>query len=390
MSTKASLFDLVGDLVIFRDLDPVDLRLPRFAEAAAAIGVTGAARPRKHEPAYAQMMTWYLRRARALDAPDTQLTEIVYLGDTAMADGNAFRNLRTAGGWRGWAFIGAEKDEELAVSEKDGVYQANRWSALAEFASWLLHQGAVLDARTAVIVDIDKTALGARGRNDGAIDRARVTAIEITAAEALGPAFDLAAFRQAYAAINKPKYHPFTADNQDYVAYVCLMIAAGFMPMERLLADVDAGRLASIRDFMDAVNAGRDRLPSDAVAGLHADIYARVLAGDATPFKAFRRREYRETVGRMGHMPDHAPLAKRLVEEICMTREVQEIALWLRGLGCLLLALSDKPDEATLPTPELAAQGFLPLHRAVTHVVGQSIAELLPEDRVLSPLITYR
>jgi hypothetical protein len=381
MSGKASLYDLVGDLVIFRDLDPVDPRLPRFVEAAAAIGVTNGARPRKHEAAYAQTMAWYLRCARALDAPAASLAEIVYLGDTAMSDGNAFRNLRVAGGWRGWAFIGAEKDEELIVTEKDGIYQANRWSALAEFASWLLNQGAALDARTALIVDIDKTALGARGRNDGAIDRARVTAIEITASEALGPTFDLTTFRHAYTAINQPRYHPFTADNQDYVAYVCLMVSAGFTTIEALLADVAAGKLSGFGEFIAQVDAGRDRLPSDALRGLHADIYARVLTGDATPFKAFRRREYRETVGRMGCLPAHAALAQRLVEEICLTREVLEFALWLRRRGCLLLALSDKPDEATLPTPELTAQGYLPLHRAVTHVAGQSIAELLPEDR---------
>jgi hypothetical protein len=326
-------------------------------------------------------MAWYLRRARALDKPDVALAELVYLGDTAMSDGTAFRNLRLAGGWRGWAFIGAEKDEELAVSEKDGVYQANRWSALAEFASWLLTgQGASLDQRTAVIVDIDKTILGGRGRNDGAIDRARIAAIEATVAEALGPAFDQAAFRRAYAAINVPRYHGFTADNQDYVAYICLMVAAGVTSTETLLADVDAGRLIDFRGFMGEVNAGCDRLPSDAVRALHTDIYARVLAGDPTPFKAFRRREYRETVGRMGSLPDHAPLARYLIEEICMTREVVEFAEWLRCRGCLLMALSDKPDEATLPTPELAAQGCLPLHRAATHVVGQSIAALLPDN----------
>ncbi len=81
----------------------------------------------------------------------------------------------------------------------------------------------------------------------------------------------------------------------------------------------------------------------------------------------------------MGLLPDNAPLAQRLVEEICLTREVLDMARWLRGRGCLLMALSDKPDEASLPTPELAAQGWAPLHRAVTHVVGQGIAELLPE-----------
>ena len=335
-------------------------------------------RPRKHEASYARTTAWYLRRARALDRRAAELAELVYLGDTAMADGNAFKSLRAVTGWPGWAFIGAEKDEEMAVTEKEGVYVANRWSALAEFASLLLAQGAALDARTAVVVDIDKTALGARGRNDRSIDRARTTAIEITVAEAIGESFDRDAFRAAYGTINVAKYHPFTADNQDYLAYICLMISAGFATTEELLADVDAGRVTSFRDFIERVEAGRGRLPSDALRALHADIYGLVLAGDPTPFKAFRRREYRETVGRMGHLPDDAPLAQRLVEEVCLTREVVEFASWLAGRGCLLLAASDKPDEATMPSPALVAEGFLPLHRTPTHIVGPSIAELLP------------
>jgi len=376
--SKLSLYDLVGDLVLYRNLDPVDARLPQFADAWAEIGLADATRPRKHEASYARTTAWYLRRARALDRRAPELAELVYLGDTAMADGNAFKSLRAVTGWPGWAFIGAEKDEEMAVTEKEGVYVANRWSALAEFASLLLAQGAALDARTAVVVDIDKTALGARGRNDRSIDRARITAIEATVSDAIGAAFDRDAFRAAYGTINVPKYHSFTADNQDYLAYICLMISAGFTTTEGLLGDLEAGRLASFRDFIERVETRRERLPSDALRALHADIYGLVVAGDPTPFKAFRRREYRETVSRMGHLPDDAPLAQRLVEEVCLTREVVEFTRWLAGRGCLLLAASDKPDEATMPSPALVAEGFLPLHRTPTHIVGPSIAELLP------------
>jgi hypothetical protein len=379
MSAKVSLYDLLGELVIYRDLDPVDQRLPRFADAWHEMGLSGPARPRKLEPAYAQALAWFIKRARALDAPQVELTELVFIGDNALSDGNAFRSLRTAGSWRGWAFIGAERDEELKISLQEGVYSANRWLALAQFISWLLAQGAALDVRTAVVVDIDKTALGARGRNDGAIDRARVVALEATVANVLGEAFNQGDFRRAYAALNVAKYHRFTADNQDNLAYVCLMLGAGVSTLEDLQSDVASGRLTSFREFMDRVE--RDRyvlLTSPALRALHDDIYTRVLAGDPTPFKAFRRREYQETVARMGYLPDQAPLAQRLVEEICMTREVMEAANWLRSRECLLIALSDKPGEATMPTPEVAAQGYLPLHRVATHVVGQSISHLLP------------
>ena len=380
MSSQLSLYDFIGDLAVFRNLSPVDPNIPGYERAWAEMGMAGPDRPRKQDPDYARALAWFLRRARALGGTRVALTELVYLGDTALADANAFRNVRAAGGWRGWGFIGAEKGESLAVDIQDGVYTANRWAALAEFAGWMREQGARLDASTAVILDIDKTALGARGRNDGAIDRARVAAIEATVAEALGVKFDQEAFRGAYAAINVPKYHPFTTDNQDYVAYICLIVSAGFNSIGDVLAQVDAGALKSFNEFIAQVDARRASLAGDGLRALHHDIYARVQAGDATPFKAFRRREYVETVGRMGCLPDDAPLARRLMDEICLTREVIDFAAWLRDRGCLLMAVSDKPDEASLPTPELVARGYLPLHRTPTHVIGQAIAALLPED----------
>ena len=378
MPAKSSLHELFGDLVVYRDLNPVDSRLPRFEAAWAELGLPGATRPRKHEPAYAQTMAWFLQRARDIERPGTTIQELVYLGDTVLSDGNAFRNLRSAGGWRGWAFIGAERDEALAVSEQDDIYTANRWTALAPFSTWMLEQGAALDAHTAVIIDIDKTALGARGRNDGAIDRARVTAIEATVAEALGPAFDPTSFRHAYVELNQARYHPFTADNQDYLAYACLILGSGVSTLEDLRAEIAAGRLANTQDLMAQVDAQRDRLPSQVLRDLHDDIYGRVKAGDPTPFKAFRRREYLETTARMGNLPDNVPLARRLLEEVCLTQEVIDLGRWFSARHCLVMALSDKPDEATMPSSEAAGQGHLPLHRTATHVVGQAIAHLLP------------
>jgi hypothetical protein len=56
---------------------------------------------------------------------------------------------------------------------------------------------------------------------------------------------------------------------------------------------------------------------------------------------------------------------------IVMTQEVREMALAWREQGALLFGLSDKPDEASIPQPELAAEGCLPIHRVETHSVGE-------------------
>jgi hypothetical protein len=136
------------------------------------------------------------------------------------------------------------------------------------------------------------------------------------------------------------------------------------------MGDVRSGRLTSFAQFIADVEAHKADLPRE-LAEIHAEIYANVQRGDPTPFKAFRRNEYLSTIRRFGCGDDSAPLEKLLGEEIVITQEVLAIAQAWRERGTLLFGLSDKPDEAALPTPELAAQGFPSLHRARTHAIGE-------------------
>jgi hypothetical protein len=61
-----------------------------------------------------------------------------------------------------------------------------------------------------------------------------------------------------------------------------------------------------------------------------------------------------------------------LADEIVITQEVREMALRWKERGALLFGLSDKPDEASLPSPALAVQGHLPIHRVQAWAVGSS------------------
>ncbi len=103
---------------------------------------------------------------------------------------------------------------------------------------------------------------------------------------------------------------------------------------------------------------------------IHSEVYANVCSGDPTPFKPFRRLEYANTIQSMGCLADTTDITTMLQDEIVITREVQQAALLWKSQGTLVFGLSDKPDEASLPTPELAAQGWLPLHHQPTHIVG--------------------
>ncbi len=303
------------------------------------------------------------------------IERLLFVGDTQLLDGTAFFNICLAGKWPGIAFIGSEnaKPASIEVLPNDAgqrLYLANRWAALVDFAGYAASCGFPADESTVVILDIDKTALGARGRNGQVIDRARVQAVQDTVAGLLGAAFDLNAFHTAYDLLNLPEFHPFTADNQDYLAYICLILGSGLYRLEVVVNNIREKRLVSFEEFLVQVDAQARELPPR-LADLHADIYANVQKGDPTPFKSFRRNEYLTTIRCFGQLEDSTPLEALLREEILVTQEVREVALNWQKQGALILGLSDKPDEAATPTAELAQQGYLPIHQAITHAVGE-------------------
>ncbi len=371
---RTSVYEFFGDFIVYRKLIPYDPRLPSLAEIAPQLDLPNGVIPRKSEQAYASVIAYLLKQARALDAPTAPVRRLIYLGDTRMNDGTAFVNICRAGGWPGLLFICAEKNAPASVEigELGGelVYQTNRWAALADFDRFCRERGFPIDEHTAVVVDLDKTALGARGRNDHVIDLARVEAVRRTIGGLLGDTFDPQNFQIAYDRLNQPEFHPFTADNQDYLSYICLILGSGMYTLEALVDDVRSGRMTGFEQFITWVDSRLQELPVN-LRAIHSDIYALVKQGDPTPFKPFRYNEYRTTVGRMGWLDDHAPVEQLLRDEIVITQEVREIALSWRENGALIFGLSDKPDEASLPAPELASQGYLPVHRVETHAVGE-------------------
>ena len=370
---RASVYEFLGDFVVYRNLVPLDARLPSLTELGPEVGLPEGVTPRKSQPEYARVMARLLQRARALDAPDASIERLIYVGDTRMNDGTAFANICHAGAWPGLAFIGTERDEPARVETVEQgdttLYLANRWAAISDFDRFCRGRGFPIDEWTAVVVDLDKTALGARGRNDHVIDRARVEAVRRTVGDLLGDSFDPQGFQTAYDCLNQPEFHPFTADNQDYLAYVCLILGSGLYTLEYLVTEVRAGRLVTFEQFIAGVNDRAAELPAD-LCHIHSGVYAFVQQGDPTPFKAFRYNEYRATVERMGWLDDGAPVMELLEREIVVTQEVREMALAWREQGALLFGLSDKPDEASVPTDDLAGQGYQPIHRVETHAVG--------------------
>jgi hypothetical protein len=371
---RASISEFLGDGVVYRNLVPADPRLPALDALRGEVDLPPSQIPRKSEAGYARVIAHLLQAAQKLRGVPIPIRRLLLVGDTLLLDGTAFANICLAGGWPGLAFIGSENASPASfnIRPREGgqnLYLANRWAALADFDLYGAVHGFPIDDSTAVIVDIDKTALGARGRNGHVIDAARVQAVSRTVAGLLAAAFDPQGFRTAYDLLNQPEYHPFTADNQDYLAYICLILGSGLYRLEAVVEEVRAGRLESFAQFITQVDLRLGDL-SPELREIHADIFARFRKGDPTPFKSFRHNEYLTTIQYFGSMADETPPEVLLDEEILVTQEVRAAALDWQSRGALLFGLSDKPDEAATPTPERAALRYQPIHRAETHAVG--------------------
>jgi hypothetical protein len=372
---RTSVSEFLADRIVYRNLDPYDRSLPRMEQIRQATGLPAGSTPRKNEPEYARVIVYLLWYCQRQDQPGSKIERLVFVGDTRLLDGTAYANLCQAGGWPGLAFIGSEDRQPAAfkLAKAEGgqpLYLANRWTALSDFDRFCAAQNQPIGAGSAVVIDLDKTTIGARGRNGQVIDQARLEAVETTVADLLEATFDPTAFRAVYEPLNQPEFHHFTADNQDYLAYICLILGSGLYSYTGLVDEVQSGRLASFGQFISAVESRKSQLLPQ-LAQIHWEIYQNFQAGDPTPFKTFRRNEYFSTTRRFGCLDDTVPVEKLLQDEIVITQEVRELALEWRKRGALLFGLSDKPDEASLPTPELEQQGHLPLHRTMTHVVGE-------------------
>ena len=367
-----SLHEILGDLIVYRNLIPADGRLPSIDHLRGDLHLEDNTLPRKTERDYASVVAEMLRRARALDQPDTAIRRLIYIGDTRMNDGTAFLNLCAAGQWPGWAFIGRDELSQPPKVKVEGpLYVANRWSALPEFVRFVERHGFVLDETTAAVIDVDKTAVGARGRNDRVIDEARVEGVRHTVADLLGPRFHEPAFRAAYDELNQPDYHSFTADNQDYLAYICLMLGAGLVELHALISEVNSGAMRGFTDFIHQVQSRRSELAPTGLTSIHDDVWQSVQAGDPTPFKAFRYNEYLTTVARFGDLAGGS-VEEVLAQRIVITQEVRETAAALRERGALLFGVSDKPDEASVPNEAQGKAGMKALHQLETLAVGES------------------
>ena len=103
---RAALADYFGDMVIYRNLEPLDRRLPGLKTAAYKMELPNDQIPRKLDQDYAKAAVWLAQRAQKLRKKAPKLRELLFIGDTVYNDGQAYINMKQLGGWQGSCFIG--------------------------------------------------------------------------------------------------------------------------------------------------------------------------------------------------------------------------------------------------------------------------------------------
>ncbi len=346
MNTWATIADLTDDRVIYRDLQPYDTSLPGLTTLRAILGLPTNAIPRKRDAAYAQVILALVQAAQALrNGPP--ITTVVVIGDTEN-DRLLTVHLQAIGTITTYGFIGADRPVAPASLTWDGVVaNATRWALVHEWAAALTNQGIVWP-QTAVLIDIDKTLLGPRGRSDGAIDDARAEAALRVATDLLGERVDRSIFRQYYTELCRREWHAITLDNQDYTVAMALFATVEVFDLPAIEVQLEAGLSPTLLELLIAAQ----QVPVELQA-LRQQLIERIEAGDPTPFTQFRRAELETTAARMAD------------GRLTLSNELFTLGRRLQAQGALILAASDKPAESALPTPEQQAAGFLPLHRTL-------------------------
>jgi hypothetical protein len=368
---RETLSAFLGHRIVYRNLAPADPALDGLDAIWPATGLPRYQIPRKTSIEYARAVWQIVQQAQRLRGQPTPVARVLLVGDSARNDGAVARNMGLDAPSR--AFIGLDDPAHpRQVQVENGMMVANRWDALADLLAWLARDGFYCDERTAVMVDLDKTIIGARGRNDGVLDLARVRAAERTAAGALGARYDEGTFRSLYARLNRSDCHWVTEDNQDYVAYMSLMVAAGAVPAEAFWAAMGAHAIEGIAGFSAWCDGSAAGMGPRLLAA-HREVRAGILGDDPTPFKSFRRDEFAETIALMDVLGSDAAEDAVLANEIVITGEVESLCRHLAARGALVFGLSDKPDEASMPDRLALAGGALAIHDTPMKVYGPGL-----------------
>lgn len=388
--------DLFGNCVILRKMRRLDINESLLPDDAGFV--------RKYEPQYAEALAKHIQASW----PGTR--HILYIGDTYGNDGAAIRNLQELK--LGVSGFICEPQLGLQRLWFNSTLYSDQWTDLVGFVAKVQEH---VGQHTLAIFDIDQTLWAPKGIHEKPLARTRTHAMaRLIDGYVHDPESDVAKRAKErilplYEEISKVSYHKtLTMDNEDYKAAICVFLSLNLVwdPQEER-SDIQRGAdffirlgnrsaadfVAHVRDtyLMPLIVGGQGGLANMnqliqrtmavittnqynhygetngiSVPQLNDDVFAlfRAMAGISTiKYEAFRLREFEEAHRRAtGELP--------LEDSIVISKPTWDLASWLKRQGVKLLALSDRPDEAT-------ALGEQSLLNAEMMIYGRPIAQFL-------------
>jgi hypothetical protein len=235
---RHAVANIFRSFVAYRNIRPIDARLPGL--------ISPNTQPRRRRRSLCQCGDDDFARPIVTSS---RIQRFMMIGDTRQSDGGTYLTIAKRSGWQGAAFICDEKrskDPFYGISNDAGVYTSNRWRHIDAFAAQ--H---VVDQHTAIPIDLDKTFIGARGRNHQLIDAARLTALKSAVTTVLGNNYNDAVFSETYHRFNQPRFHRFTGDNQDFLAFICVMAGGWCVTPDGLQSMLEQGIMRDFSHYVD-------------------------------------------------------------------------------------------------------------------------------------------
>ncbi len=333
MYKREKLNTVFKDYIVLRELNPIRKDLPQFKETKKALNLNVL--PRKKDVLYAKVLGYIFKSVG-------NFKKILYLGDTLMSDGSVIRNFVKNGEFKTYGIITRESGDRK-MEAGDAFIFSTRWDSLMKAIKKAEEMGVSLDENTVLVVDIDKTAIGARGRNDKAIDKARMDAILQITGDIFG-SIDEEKFFKIYNRVNTKDLFRITGDNQDIISAVSILIYSGA---------ADFNMFESVNNAADFLETARTRVKINRLKEITEKVYTNVKNHNPTAFPLFRKTEFLKTIDRMDFLKDESMPEKLLSEEILITGEVFNAALYAKERGALVFGVSDKPALSTMPSGDI-------------------------------------
>lgn len=334
MYKRDKINTIFEDYIVFRELNPVKKELSSFSKFKETLGLNFL--PRKKDPEYARVLSLLFKEIG-------EFKKIIYFGDTMLNDGGVIANLTNLKEYRVFGIITEEKEKDF-ITVKGNIILNTKWRNLFSILEILEKKGFLIDRETVVVIDIDKTLIGARGRNNKAIDRARMDAI-LSIMNDTFESVDIERFEYIYSRLNRRSLHPFTGDNQDIVSIMSIVFYGDYYALGRFIREFYIGKWIEPFEFLTSITVSKNSTVYD----LLEEVKENLKNKNPTAFPTFRKREFEFTIKRMDFLPDKAEVRKLLNEEILITKEVYEVGKFAKERGALVFGLSDKPELSSIP-----------------------------------------